>query len=142
MTRRTVLAMLVALFTIVAASIGTTSRASAQIPQCPCTYTITASCSIPPNCFPIIVTSRWTNGATFAQAVNACGTFTYPIPPPCPFGVPPAQPGIVWASLDGGATIAVPNGPAVRYILPCGVRVCLTVTVDIFGCVSVVIVPC
>ncbi|MDB5033779.1 MAG: hypothetical protein JWQ98_1020 [Chlorobi bacterium] len=129
--------MLVALFTLVIASIGATSSASAQIPQCPCTYVITASCSIPPNCFPYIVTSRWTNGATAAQVVNTCGSFTYPIPPPCP-----PQPGIVWASLDGGATMAFPNGPPVRYFFPPCPPVCLSVTVDMFGCVSITILPC
>ncbi len=139
MTRRTFLTLA---FAVMAFVIGFAVNPQSAKAQCPnnCTFLITASCSIPPNCFPFPVWTNWQQGminVTQVNNVNACGTFAYAQPAPCP----PLW-AIQWASLDGGATRALPNGPAVRNMLPCGIFVCISVTISPTGCVNVNIVPC
>lgn len=140
MKRRAILAMVAALFAVAIAAFGGTSVAHAQCPN-DCTFLVNASCSIPPACFPIKLTTNWTQGAmnvTQNDAVRNCGGTFFRQPMPCP----PIW-NIGWASLDGGATKAFPNGPAVPYVLPgCNFRVCLTVTIAPGGCVNVNIFPC
>lgn len=139
MTRRTILSFVFGLLALLTVAAVSPRTASAQCPN-NCTFLITASCSIPPNCFPFPVWTNWQQGMINVTQVNnvaACGTFAYPQPAPCP----PLW-AIRWASLDGGATKAFPGGAAVRNMLPCGIFVCISVTISPTGCVNVNIVPC
>ena len=140
MKRRAILSMIAALFTMAIALFGGASAARAQCPN-DCTFLVNASCSIPPNCFPFKLTTSWNQGmlnVIQVDVIPTCGGLFLRQPMPCP----PIW-NIVWASVDGGMTIAVPNGPPVQSILPgCNIRVCVSVTIAPGGCVNVNIFPC
>lgn len=141
---RSTLPIVAATLIIACSVLGGASKLHAQCPN-DCTFLITANCAIPANCFPLTVTTEWTNGVTTAKQNNVvtnCGIHSRNQPAPCP-PVPAPFWGIAWASLDGGTTRAYPNGPAVTYVLPnCGITVCLVIQFGPTGCVNANIYLC
>ncbi len=138
MRRHSLLSMIVAIAAFVCILIGSTANAQAQLGCEKCTYAITMTCELKKSCIPFAVTSNWTGSSDLLKTdlVTTCGTTIYKQPQPCP----PLW-DIQWASIDGGRTVALPNGRPVKCTLPCGTTVCLQVTVDRSGCTHIYILP-
>ncbi len=125
----------------VAAMMVIASAGSAHA-QCPpaCTYHVSILCDMLPECFPLKLTTGWHCLNPIDQetrTIESCGEFDFPTVGPCK----PVPCDLLWASLDGGATIAVPNGPPVSYTCPEGSTLCLTLTQLPDGCSKITIRP-
>lgn len=124
-------AVLAAIIAIAGAFAGV-QEATAQV-CCPW-YTAVARNTVPAACFPVTITTAWSNGITGtsvhpapgAQIVNA------PAPPGC------WNPPIVGIIVNGTPVPVPPPGACVAVALPCGaVQVCIQI--DAAGCVRVIV---
>jgi hypothetical protein len=113
--------------------------ASAQCPQT-CTYHVSVSCLIPPGCFPLQLTTGWhclNPIDVLTVPINSCGEFDLPKVGPCE----PVPCNLLWASLNGGATIVVPNGMPVDFACADGSPLCLRLIQTPDGCSRITIDP-
>ncbi len=110
--------------------------------QCPtCTYHVAVTCDVPAECFPLKLTTGWhclNPIDALTITIDACGDGFLPMPGPCK----PVPCDLIWASLDGGTTAALPNGPPVKYLCTEGVIICLTLVQRPGDCPIILVSSC
>gem|GEM_PF-5475007 len=132
------------LFTILTsvATMIAMAGATSAIAQCPpkCTYHVSVLCPLSPGCLPLQLTTGW-HCLNMIQAetrpIGGCGEYDFPKVGPCE----PVPCNLLWASLDGGTTIVLPNGPPVDYRCADGTVRCLTLRQLADGCSVIMITP-
>jgi len=121
----------IAAIVAVIACIAGTHSASAQC--CP-TYTAQVNTTVPAGCFPMVITTTWSNGisGSTAHAVPNSVVVAAPVPPGC-WLFP-----IVAITINGVGVPVPALGTCVPAALPCGVvKVC--VLLDPTGCPMIVV---
>ncbi len=135
--KRVLFTMLAAVAMMIAMAGGPSATA-----QCPpkCTYHVSVLCPVSPKCLPLQLTTGWhclNMIQTETRPLKACGEYDFPKVGPCE----PVPCDLLWASLDGGTTIVVPNGPSVNYFCADGTVLCLALRQLADGCSVITITP-
>jgi hypothetical protein len=136
MRRKIFLTMLAA--TAMALALAAAPRANAQCPTC--TYHVSVLCGISPRCFPLNLTTGWhclNPIDALTQPLPGCGEADFPKVGPCM----PVPCDLLWASLDNGTTIVLPNGPPATYSCADGSQICLRYMVAPNGCSFIFVTP-
>jgi hypothetical protein len=113
--------------------------ASAQCPQ-RCTYHVSVLCDISLHCFPLNLTTGWhclNDISVETIPIDVCGEYDFQKVGPCE----PVPCDLLWASLDEGRTIVLPNGPAINYTCADGTPICLMLRQLPDGCSIITISP-